>query len=52
MKRGAWRRFSTNMCAHLSYQSLRALRDRQLVQATKNLFALVRLVPAAMLRQL
>src|SRR5258705_3440529 len=52
MKRGAWRRFSTNMCAHLSYQALRALRDRQLVQATRNLFALVRLVPAAMLRQL
>jgi len=52
MKRGAWRRFSRNMCAHLSYQALRALRDRQLVQATRNLFALVRLVPAAMLRQL
>ena len=52
MKRDAWRRFSTNMCAHLSYQALRALRDRQLVQATRNLFALVRLVPAAMLRLL
>src|SRR5258708_9830694 len=44
MKRGAWFRFSTNMCAHLSYQALRALRDRQLVQATRNVFALVRLV--------
>jgi glycosyltransferase involved in cell wall biosynthesis len=52
MKRGAWRRFSRNMCAHLSYQAWRALRDRELVQATRNLFALVRLVPAAMLRLL
>jgi glycosyltransferase involved in cell wall biosynthesis len=52
MKRTAWRRFSINMCAHLSYQAVRALRDRQLVQATRNLFALVRLVPAAMLRLL
>jgi len=52
MKRDAWRRFSTNMCAHLSYQAWRALRDRQLVQATRNLYALVRLVPAAMLRLL
>jgi glycosyltransferase involved in cell wall biosynthesis len=52
MKRAAWRRFSANMCAHLSYQTLRALRDRQLVQATRNLLGLVRLVPAAMLRQL
>jgi glycosyltransferase involved in cell wall biosynthesis len=52
MKRAARRRFSRNMCAHLSYQAWRALRDRQLVQATRNLFALVRLVPAAMLRLL
>jgi glycosyltransferase involved in cell wall biosynthesis len=52
MKRSAWRRFSKNMCAHLSYQAWRALRDRQLVQATKNLLGLVRLFPAAMLRQL
>jgi len=52
MKRGAWRRFSRNMFAHLSYQAWRALRDREPVQATRNLFALVRLVPAAILRQL
>jgi len=26
---------STNMCAHLSYQAWRALRDRQLLQATR-----------------
>jgi len=32
MKRGAWRRFSTNMCAHLSYQAWRALRDCQLLR--------------------
>ena len=52
MKRRAWRRFSANMSAHLSYEVLRALRHRQLVQATKNLFALLRLSPAAMLRLL
>lgn len=50
MKRRAWRRFSANMSAHLSYEVLRALRHRQLVQATKNLFALLRLSPAVMLR--
>lgn len=50
MKRRTWRRFSANMSAHLSYELLRALRHRQLVQATKNLFALIRLSPAAMLR--
>jgi glycosyltransferase involved in cell wall biosynthesis len=52
MKRGAWRSFSRNMCAHLSYQALRALRDRQVVQSTRNLFALVRLVPVPILRLL
>lgn len=52
MKRRVWRRFSANMSAHLSYEVLRALRHRQLVQATRNLFALLRLSPAAMLRLL
>jgi len=52
MKRRAWRHFSANMSAHLSFEVLRALRHRQLVQATKNLFALLRLSPAAMLRLL
>jgi len=52
MKRRAWRRFSANMSAHLSYEVLRALRHRQLLQATKNLFALLRLGPAGMLRSL
>jgi hypothetical protein len=50
MKRRAWRSFSANMSAHLSFEVLRALRQRQLIQATKNLFALLRLNPAAMLR--
>jgi glycosyltransferase involved in cell wall biosynthesis len=52
MKRRAWRRFSANMSAHLSFEVLRALRHRQLVPATKNLFALLRLIPAARLRWL
>lgn len=52
MKRQAWRRFSANMSAHLSYEVLRSLRHRELVQATRNLFALLRLNPAAMLRSL
>ena len=52
MKRRTWRRFSANMSAHLSYEVLRALRHGQLVQATKNLFALLRLSPAVMLRWL
>jgi hypothetical protein len=50
MKRQAWRRFSANMSAHLSFEVLRALRQRRLAQATKNLFSLLRLNPAAMLR--
>ena len=52
MKHRAWRRFSANMSAHLSYEVLRALRHRQLVQAMKNLFVLLRLSPAVMLRWL
>jgi len=52
MKRRAWRCFSANMSAHLSCEVLRALRHRQLVPATKNLFALVRFGPVAMLRLL
>ncbi|HSS18901.1 MAG TPA: glycosyltransferase family A protein [Pyrinomonadaceae bacterium] len=45
MKRHAWQRFSQNMGAHLSYEVLRSLRHRQPAQATKNLFALLRLGP-------
>jgi len=52
MKRRAWRRFSANMNAHLFYEVLRALRHRRLLQATKNLFALVRQGPVGMLRLL
>lgn len=52
MKRGAWRRFSANMGAHLSVEVLRSLRHRQLVQATKNSFALLRLGPLVLLQLL
>lgn len=52
MKRGAWHRFSANMGTHLSSEVLRALRHRQLFQATKNLFALLNLGPLVLLHLL
>jgi glycosyltransferase involved in cell wall biosynthesis len=52
MKRRAWRRFSANMGAHLSYEVLRSLRHRQITQATNNLFALLRLGPLVLFQLL
>jgi glycosyltransferase involved in cell wall biosynthesis len=52
MKRRAWRDFSANMAAHLSWEVLRSLRHRRLVQASKNLFALLGLGPFVLLQLL
>jgi glycosyltransferase involved in cell wall biosynthesis len=48
MKREAWQHFSANMAAHLSLEALRSLRHRELLQATRNLFALVLLGPLSL----
>jgi len=52
LKRGAWQHFSANMAAHLSWEVLRSLRHRRIVQATKNLFALLQLGPLVLVRVL
>jgi glycosyltransferase involved in cell wall biosynthesis len=48
IRREAWRHFSANMAAHLSWEVLRAWRHRQSVQATRNFFVLLSLGPLAL----
>jgi len=50
MRRDAWRRFSTNMAAHLCWETMRCISHRKPRQAAQNCFALSRLGPLASLR--
>lgn len=50
IKRNTWQRFSTNMAAHLGWETFRSARHGNFIQATKNVFALLRLFPRATLR--
>ncbi|HYO91429.1 MAG TPA: glycosyltransferase [Pyrinomonadaceae bacterium] len=50
VRRAAWHGFSTNMAAHLVWEALRALRCGEINQATKNIFAALRLFPLATAR--
>jgi glycosyltransferase involved in cell wall biosynthesis len=50
VRRAAWRRFSTNMAAHLSWQTFRCLQHNNLRQARKNLSTLPLLGPLAPFR--
>jgi glycosyltransferase involved in cell wall biosynthesis len=50
MRRAAWHSFSANMAAHLVWETLRSLRSGEITQATKNIFAAVRLCPLATVR--
>jgi hypothetical protein len=46
----AWRRFSANMAAHLVWEAIRSLRHGDTIQATKNIFMVLRLCPLAAVR--
>lgn len=50
MRRVAWQRFSANMAAHLIWEAMRCLRDRDITQATKNIFTVSHLGPLAAMR--
>ena len=50
MKRAAWQRFSANMAEHLVWEAVRSLRHGSMTEATKNIFAVLRLCPLAALR--
>jgi glycosyltransferase involved in cell wall biosynthesis len=50
VRRAAWRRFSTDMAAHLSWQTFRCLQQNNLKQAGKNLSTLPLLGPLAPFR--
>jgi hypothetical protein len=50
MRRAAWHDFSANMAAHLVWEALRALRCGEINQATRNIFAALRLFPLATVR--
>lgn len=49
-RREAWRRFSTNVAAHLGWEALRSLRYGDLTQATRNTFAVLRHFPLSAAR--
>lgn len=49
-RRETWRLFSTNVAAHLVWEALRALRYGDLAQATRNVFAVLRLCPLSAIR--
>jgi glycosyltransferase involved in cell wall biosynthesis len=50
LRRDAWRSFSTNLGAHLVWETLRALRLGEVTQATRNVFSLVHLGPLVLVR--
>ena len=45
LRRDTWNRFSTNMASHLCWEVMRCVHHRNLSQAVKNCFALLRLGP-------
>jgi hypothetical protein len=49
-RREAWRRFSTNVAAHLVWEAMRSLRYGDVTQATRNALAVLRLCPLSALR--
>jgi glycosyltransferase involved in cell wall biosynthesis len=44
-RREGWRRFSANVAAHLVWETMRSLRYGDVLQATRNAFAVLRLCP-------
>jgi glycosyltransferase involved in cell wall biosynthesis len=50
LRRTAWQRFSTNMAAHLVWETLRSLRRSEITQAIRNISALSHFGPLVVVR--
>ncbi len=50
LPRGAWRRFSTNVAAHLVWESMRPSRYGDVAQRTRNALAVLRPCPSSAMR--